>query len=52
MSQYEIFKKKNKFLNEKALKEAFKRQKNLQIVESIKLFVESLDKRITHETYF
>ena len=52
MSHYEIFKKKNKFLNEKALKEAFKRQKNLQIVESIKLFVESLDKRISHETYF
>ena len=52
ISQYEIFKKKNKFLNEKALKEAFNRQKNLQIVESIKLFVESLDKRISHETYF
>ena len=52
VSQYEIFKKKNKFLNEKALKEAFKREKNLQIVESIKLFVASLDKRISHEAYF
>ena len=52
VSQYEIFKKKNKFLNEKALKEAFKRNKNLQIVEAIKLFVASLDKRISHETYF
>ena len=51
-SQYEIFKRKNKFLNEKALKEAFKRKKNIQIVESIKLFVDSLDKRISHETYF
>ena len=51
-SQYEVFKKKNKFLNEKALKEAFMRNKNLQIVEAIKLFVTSLDKRISHETYF
>tara|TARA_Y100001970_G_C14185021_1_gene832072 strand:+ start:296 stop:1009 length:714 start_codon:yes stop_codon:yes gene_type:complete len=52
LNQYEIFKKKNKVLNEKALKEAYARKRNLEIVESIKLFVASLDKRISHETYF
>ena len=50
--EFKDFKKENDHLNAKALKEAFSRKKETQTLEAIRLFINSLDKRIPHEYFF
>lgn len=50
--EFQGYKKENEHLNAKALKKAFEKKKNKQILEAIRLFIQSLDKRIPHEHFF
>ena len=50
--EFKAFEKENNHLNKKALKEAFSRKKEMQTLEAIRLFINSLDKRIPHEYFF
>ena len=50
--EFKDFEKENNHLNKKALKEAFRRKKEMQTLEAIRLFINSLDKRIPHEYFF